>query len=84
MKIREAQKFSDITVDILTNERIKQNISRYKLAQSCNLTEAALSYIERHERRPTLYTLKMLVDALNLNLTDIISKAEKEFKSTQP
>lgn len=47
MKIREAQTFSDEVVDLLVQERIRQNISRYRLAKECGITEAALSYIER-------------------------------------
>ncbi len=78
MKIREAQNFSDEVVDLLVQERIKQNISRYRLAKECGITETALSYIERHERRPTLYTLKMIADTLNIQLADIIKNIEKE------
>ncbi len=78
MKIREAQTFSDEVVDLLVQERIRQNISRYRLAKECGITEAALSYIERHERRPTLYTLKMIADTLNIQLADIIKNIEKE------
>ena len=70
MKIREAQTFSDEVVDLLVQERIRQNISRYRLAKECGITEVALSYIERHERRPTLYTLKMIADTLNIQLAD--------------
>ena len=77
MKIREAQTFSDNVVDILTQERIRQNISRYQIAKECGLTEAALCYIEHHDRRPTIYTLKMIADALNIRLSDIIIQAEK-------
>ena len=78
MKIREAQTFSDEVVDLLVQERIRQNISRYRLAKECGITEAALSYIERHERRPTLYTLKMIADTLNIQLTDIIKNIERK------
>ena len=79
MKIRDAQNFSDAVVDILVAERIKKNISRYKIAQDCGLTEAALCYIEHHDRRPTIYTLKMIADALNIKLSDIIKQAEENF-----
>ena len=78
MKIREAQLFSDKVVNLLIQERIKQNMSRYQLAKKCSLSETALSYIERHERRPTLYTLKMIADTLNIQLSDIIQTVEKE------
>ncbi len=76
MKIREAQTFSNNVVNLLMQERIRQNMSRYKLAKNCGITEAALSYIERHERHPTLYTLKMIADALNVKLADIFQNIE--------
>lgn len=79
MKIREAQTFSDKVVDLLIQKRTAQNISRYRLSQQSGISEAALSYIERHERRPTLYTLQMIADTLGLRLSDVIKEAEKEF-----
>ena len=90
MKIREAQTFSDEVVDLLVQERIRQNISRYRLAKECGITEAALSYIERHERRPTLYTLKMIADTLNIQLADnqkacrVDAKLQNIFKKRTP
>lgn len=55
MKIRDAHKFSDRVVDILREERIKQGVSQYQIALHCDISKSALSYIEKHERRPTLY-----------------------------
>lgn len=40
------------------------------------ITEPALSYIDRHERRPTLYTLKMIAKELNQKLTNILREVE--------
>ena len=77
MKIREAQIFSDKVVDVLTQVRIDKGISRYQIAQKCEITEAALSYIERHERRPTIYTLKIIAEFLNVKLSDIFKQAEE-------
>lgn len=81
MKIREAQIFSDEVVDILTQIRIDKGVSRYRIAQKCEITEAALSYIERHERRPTIYTLKIIADFLNVKLHDIFKQAEDNSKA---
>ena len=47
-------------------------MSNYILSQKTMLSEASLSYIFRHQRRPTLYTLIMITDALGMSLADII------------
>lgn len=79
MKIREAQKYSDLVVDILFEEKSKQNISNYKISQDCGISEASLSYIEHHHRRPTLYTLKLISDTINVDLSECLKKAQSKF-----
>ena len=79
MKIREAQLFSDEVVDILKEERIKQGVSQYQIALDCEISKSALSYIEKHERRPTLYSLAIIAGYLGVNLSDVIKKAEKRY-----
>lgn len=83
MKIREAQTFSDAVVDILKRERIKKGISQYKIAQACEISKSALSYIEKHERRPTLQTLAIIADYLDADLSAIIKEAQLNLKSSQ-
>ena len=76
MKIRDAHKFSDRVVDILREERIKQGVSQYQIALHCDISKSALSYIEKHERRPTLDTLAIIASYLNIKLSDLIRLAE--------
>lgn len=76
MNIREAQNFSDKVVAVLAKEREKQGISRYELAGRCGLSETALGYIEKYERRPTLYTLKMIAAALDIKVFQLIKEIE--------
>lgn len=76
MKIREAQNFSDEVVRLLVEERDKRKLTNYQVAQKSNLSPAALSYIERNERRPTLYSLKQIADAIGVKLSDIIRRVE--------
>lgn len=76
MKIREAQNFSDEVVKLLVEERLNRNLTNYQIAQKSNISDAALSYIERNERRPTLYTLKQIADAIGVKLSDIIRRVE--------
>lgn len=77
MKIRDAQIYSDLIVDIIRERQQHLGISNYALAQKTNLSEASLSYIYHHQRRPTIYTLIMIIDALDLSLVDIIEEADK-------
>ena len=78
MKIRDAQIFSDKVVDIIRIEQQRMGISNYTLAQRANLSEASLSYIYHHKRRPTLYTLALIADKLGISLSEIIERAERE------
>lgn len=78
MRIRDAQIFSDRVVAFIKKEQQDRHISNYTLAQLSGISEASLSYIFRNQRRPTVYTLKMIADALNLSLSEIMSRAEIE------
>lgn len=84
MNIREAHEFSNKVIDVLIKERQKLGISRYKISQLSGISEAALSYIENHERHPTLSTLKQIASALNINLYEIIKKVEDNTNNINP
>ncbi len=77
MKIREAQNYSDTVVDILKSERKKKGISQYQIAQNCQISKSALSYIEKHDRRPTLYTLLIIADYIGVDLHEVLKQAKK-------
>ena len=79
MKIREAQKYSDTVVDILFEEKNRQGITSYKISKACGISESSLSYIKNHHRRPTLYTLKLIADAIGIDLSDCLKKAQVTF-----
>lgn len=81
MKIRDAQKFSDEVVEMLVQERERLVTSKNQLAKKACLSVAAISLIERNKRRPTLYTLKLIADAVGVRLSDIIRKAEDNEQS---
>ena len=84
MNIRKAHQFSNNVIDVLVEERQKLCISRYKISQLSGISEAALIYIENHERHPTLSTLKQIASALNINLYEIIKKVEDNTNNTNP
>lgn len=78
MKIREAHLFSDKVVTLIKEEQQNKGISNYTLARLSGISETSLSYIFRHQRRPTLYTLKMITEALGLPLSEIVYRAENK------
>ena len=80
MKIRDAQTFSDLVIDLIKDEQLKLGISNYALSQKTNLSEASLSYIFRHQRRPTLYTLVMITKALGISLAEMIDEADSKIQ----
>lgn len=78
MKIDEAGHISDKVVSLLRQERIRQGMSQYKLAKQCGLSKTSIAFIERLDNKPTLRTLLMIAECLNIELGDIIKTAQKE------
>lgn len=73
MNKREAQTISDEIVGVLRKKRIQQGISQYKLAQkTTGLSKSSILYIERLKQKPALYTLLMIADCLNVDLSDVL------------
>ncbi len=78
MKIDEVGHISDMVVEILKQERIRQGISQYKLAKECGLSKTSIAFIERFENKPTLRTLLMIADCLDIDLGAIVTKLNKK------
>jgi transcriptional regulator with XRE-family HTH domain len=76
MNIRNAQIFSDMVVDALFKYKNEQGITNYRVSQLCGISETALNYIQHHSRRPTLYTLKLIADAVGVDLCDYIKAVQ--------
>ena len=72
MNKREAQTISDEIVGVLRKKRIQQGISQYKLAQETGLSKSSILYIERLKQKPAMYTLLMIADCLNVDLSDVL------------
>ncbi|MBR6530091.1 MAG: helix-turn-helix transcriptional regulator [Clostridia bacterium] len=58
--------------------RQEKRMSQEVLSGLADIGRSHLSAIERGERKPTLETLYRIACALNLNMSDIILKLEKE------
>ena len=62
---------------LLREERERQNISKYALAERSGLSEQMIGYVERGMRNPSLETVLRLTQALKVDLGDIVKRAFK-------
>lgn len=62
----------------LKTERLKQGLSLNVLATKAGLSYQIISYIERDMRIPKLDTLARLAGALEIKLSDLLRRAERE------
>ena len=58
--------------------REKQGLSQEKLAELAEVDRTYVSMIERSKRQPTLEVAQRIADALNVRLSEIIRRAEKD------
>ena len=77
MKVEQAYQLSDEVVDLIKAEMVARDVSNYALSKSSGISEAHLSYIFNHKKRPSLYILFMIAKALSLKLSDILSVCEE-------
>jgi len=62
----------------LQSIRKNQNLSQEKLAEISGLHRTYISSLERGVRNPTLTTLKSLADALNIDISYLVSGISDE------
>jgi len=61
----------------LRDARVRQGLSMSAVAERAGLSQQMVSYVERQIRMPTLDTLLRMADALQLDLTTILTEAIK-------
>lgn len=76
MNKRDAQKLSDKIVAVLRQERIKKGISQYKMAKDIGMSKSSILYIENLTQRPSLYTVLLIANYLNVDISQIIKNAQ--------
>lgn len=81
MNKRNAQDISDKIVEVLKRERIRQNISQYKMAKDTGLSKSSILYIERLEQKPALYTLIIIAQYLDISLGKLMLEIEEDYKT---
>lgn len=57
---------------MLKEYRIKKNITQEELAELLNITPRQVQRIESGESRPSLKTLKLLIEILELSCEDVV------------
>ena len=62
-------------VRLLREERGRQKLSKYAVAERSGLSEQMIGYVERGMRRPSLETVVRMASALEVDLGDIIKRA---------
>ena len=70
MNKRQAQEKSDLIVLKLRQERLRQGITQYKLAQETGMNKSSVLYIENLTQKPSLYTIIMIADYLGVDLSE--------------
>jgi transcriptional regulator with XRE-family HTH domain len=64
-------------VRLLREERERKGLSKYALAESSGLSEQMIGYVERGQRNPSLETVVRIAAGLEIDLGDIIKRANK-------
>ena len=62
---------------LFQEERKRQGLSKYAVADRSGLSEQMIGYVERGMRNPSLETVLRMAAALELDLGDIIKRAYK-------
>ncbi len=57
---------------MLKEYRIKKNITQEELAELLNITPRQVQRIESGESRPSLRTLKLLIEILEISCEDVV------------
>jgi len=82
-RAERAERISARLVDLLREERLRQELSMNRLSEMAGLSRQAIKWIEDKERQPALYTLLLIADALEVDLGALISTASKDGDSEE-
>jgi transcriptional regulator with XRE-family HTH domain len=62
-------------IRLLQEERERQHLSKYAVAQRSGVSESMVGLVERGLRNPSLELILRLADGVDTNLSEIIQKA---------
>ena len=66
---------------MIEQTRVAKGYSVYELSQRSGVSQQGIAYDEKLVRRPNLDCLARIAKALDLNLSQLIAKAEKGIKN---
>ena len=69
---------AEVFGQVLREVRVKQKISQEELAASCELDRTYISLLERGKRQPTITTIFLLSDSLNIAPDKLIKKVHEK------
>jgi transcriptional regulator with XRE-family HTH domain len=68
--------FCGALADVIRQRRIELKLSLTQLGTRAGLSQQGVSYLEREMRVPNIGTLLMVADALDVDLSELIRRAE--------
>lgn len=77
MKRENAEIITQRVVEILEQERVKKNITKTEINNKTGLSRTAWTLTVSKKNSPTLRTLLMVADVIDVDLKQIIAQAEK-------
>lgn len=77
MNIVDAQKISEKLITLLIKKRDESGITKYKISQLTGISESTLHKIDSRKYVPSLKTITMIADAINIRLSDLFHELEK-------
>jgi transcriptional regulator with XRE-family HTH domain len=80
MRHKRALSILDNVVTQLRELRLEKGISHDTLAKAAGISRPAVSHIENRRRKPTLLMALKLAGALGIELSSVLSKAERAQK----
>jgi len=72
MNRKKAEKEVDRLIDKIRTIRLEKNISHEKLAEMSGLNRSTISLTESRKSQPTVLTLILIADALDIDLKEIL------------
>lgn len=77
MERNEAEIITQKVVALLKKERNNRHITKLYVSQETGLSRTAITLIENNQNSPTLRTLLMLANCIDVDLKEIIAQAEQ-------
>ena len=82
MKNKYRESVSSHAAGLLRQERERRGVSMTRLAEMSGLSQGMISLVEHEHRNPSLDTLLRICIALEIDLSKVLSRAERAAKKT--